>query len=153
LESAKVSAADTAHQFALYESVTDRRAISQDEIDRRRFAAQAARTAVGEAVAQIQVLRTELERLTVRAPISGTVLEVNARVGEYAAAGRLADPLMTFGNVHPLHVRVEVDETDATRFCSAAQAVGKIRGDSGRTTRLRYVRIEPLLRPKRTLTG
>jgi RND family efflux transporter MFP subunit len=153
LDSARVAAADTAQQYALYQSIVDRRAISQDEIDRRRFAAEAAQTAVREAQAQIQVLRTELERLTVRAPIAGTVLALDARAGEYAAAGDLAQPLLTLGNLDPLHVRVEVDETEATRFSGEAAAIAKLRGDASVTTPLSYVRTEPLLKPKRTLTS
>jgi RND family efflux transporter MFP subunit len=153
LESARVAEADTAQQYALYRAITDRRAVSQDELDRRRFAAEAAAKAVREAEARVRVLRTELERLTVRAPIDGTVLRVNARAGEYAAAGVLAEPLMVLGDVEPLHVRVEVDETDAGRFRADAPAVAQVRGAAETQTSLRYVRAEPLLRPKRTLTG
>jgi RND family efflux transporter MFP subunit len=153
LESARVAVADTAQQYALYRQVSDRRAVSQDELDRRRFAAEAAETLAREAEARIQVLATELERLTVRAPISGTVLRVNARAGEYAPAGALREPLMTLGHVEPLHVRVELDETDAARFDRAAPAVARLRGNGGTEASLEFVRAEPLLRPKRTLTG
>jgi HlyD family secretion protein len=152
-ESARVLQADTAQQYALFQAVTDRRAVSQDELDRRRFAAEAAAKAVREAEAQVQVLRTELERLTVRSPMDGTVLRVNARPGEFAPAGALRDPLLVMGNVDPLHVRVEVDETDAARFSAAAPALARPRGDAQARATLRYVRTEPLLVPKRTLTG
>lgn len=153
LDSAKVALTDASQQYDLYRGVTDRRAVSQDEIDRRRFAAEAARTQVGEAEARIRVLTTELERLTVRAPIDGTVLRVNARAGEYAAAGALRDPLLTLGDIEPLHVRVEVDETDANRFDPAAPAVARLRGNGQSEVQLEFVRSEALLRPKRTLTG
>ncbi|MBI4204330.1 MAG: efflux RND transporter periplasmic adaptor subunit [Betaproteobacteria bacterium] len=153
LESARVTEADMARQYALYDAVADRRAISQDELDRRRFAVESATKAVREAEARIQVLRTELERLTVCAPIDGTVLRVNVRDGEYASAGMLRDPLMVLGNVEPLHVRVEVDETDIARYDPAAPAVASVRGNARARTPLQFVRAEPLLRPKRTLTG
>jgi RND family efflux transporter MFP subunit len=153
LESARVARADAAQQYALYGAITDQRAVSQDELDRRRFAAEAAEKAVREAEARVRVRRTELERLTVRAPIDGSVLRVNTRTGEFAAAGALPEPLMVLGNVEPLHVRVEVDETDTSRFRVNAPAVARVRGASDVKTALRYVRSEPLLRPKRTLTG
>jgi multidrug efflux pump subunit AcrA (membrane-fusion protein) len=153
LASARVLAADAAQQYALYQSIADPRAVSQDELDRRRFAADVAAKRVAEARAQVQVLATELERLTVRAPIDATVLRVNARAGEYAPAGELRDPLVTLGNVEPLHVRVEVDETDAARFTRDAPAVARARGNADAAARLTFVRAEPLLRPKRTLTG
>ncbi|HET9701371.1 MAG TPA: efflux RND transporter periplasmic adaptor subunit [Burkholderiales bacterium] len=153
LESARVAVADTAQQYALYHQVSDRRAVSQDELDRRRFAAESAEAQLREAEARIRVLETELERLTVRAPIPGTVLRVNARAGEYAAVGPQREPLMTLGNIEPLHVRVELDETDAARFEQGAPAVARLRGDGATEAALEFVRAEPLLRPKRTLTG
>ncbi len=131
LQAARVRQEDTAQQLALYKSVTDRRAISQDEIDRRAFAAQSASSQVKVAEAEVALIRTELERLNVRAPIDGTVLKVNARLGEYAAAGVLKDPLMTLGNVEPLHVRVEIDETDALAAAPNATAVARVRGRCG----------------------
>lgn len=153
LESARVAEADVARQYALYDAVADRRAISQDEIDRRRFAVESAQKAVREAQARMRVLRTELERLTVRAPLDGTVLRVNARAGEFAGTGTHGDPLMVLGNVEPLHVRVEIDETDVARFNPNAPAFASVRGNAGARTPLDFVRAEPLLRPKRTLTG
>lgn len=153
LESARVAVADAGQQYALYRQVSDRRAVSQDELDRRRYAAEAAEARLREAEARVQVLATELERLTVRAPISGTVLRVNARAGEYAVAGAQREPLMTLGNVEPLHVRVELDETDAARFWRDAPAVARLRGNGGTEANLEFVRAEPLLKPKRTLTG
>jgi RND family efflux transporter MFP subunit len=152
LESARVAVADTAQQYARFRSLTDRRAASEDERDRRRFAAEAAEKALREVQAQVQVLQTELDRLTVQAPIDGTVLRVNARVGEFAPTGALPDPLLVLGHVEPLHVRVEVDETDAGRVIPNASAVARVRG-SPQTASLAFVRAEPLLKPKRTLTG
>ena len=145
--------ADVTRQYALYDAVSDRRAISQDELDRRRFAVEAANRAVREAEARVQVLRTELERLTVRAPMDGTVLHVNVRNGEYASAGTARESLMVLGNVEPLHVRVEVDETDIARYDPQAPAFASMRGNAEAKTPLTFVRAEPLVRPKRTLTG
>ena len=41
--------------------------------------------------------RGELERLTVKAPVDGTVLQVKIHQGEFATAGVLATPLMVLG--------------------------------------------------------
>jgi len=153
LASARVLEADAARQYALYEAVGDRRAITQDELDRRRYAAETARKSVAEAEARLRVLRTEVERHTVRAPIAGAVLRLNVRSGEFAAAGALAEPLLQLGNVEPLHVRVEIDETDLPRFDPAAAARASLRGNAAAQATLEYVRTEPLLRAKRTLTG
>jgi HlyD family secretion protein len=153
LESARVIEADATRQYAMYEAISDRRAITQDELDRRRYAAETARKAVAEAEARVGVLRTEIERLTVRAPAAGTVLRLNARGGEFASAGALAEPLLQLGHIEPLHVRVEIDETDLARFDTTAAATASLRGNALMQVKLDFVRTEPLLRAKRTLTG
>lgn len=153
LATLRVSAEDARRQYDLYRTVSDARAISRDELDRRRFAADAADTTVAESIARIEVLKTELARLTVRAPIDGTVLRVNARIGEYATAGKTRDALIALGNVEPLHIRVELDETDLSRFSADASAYARTRGYGNATSELRFVRAEPVLAPKRSLTG
>src|SRR5262245_4463245 len=67
---------------------------------------------------QLNVARTELagaeaalEKLMIRAPIDGTVLQINGRVGELASPSS-TQPLLVLGNVSKLRVRAEVDERD-----------------------------------------
>jgi len=67
---------------------------------------------------QLNVARTELagaeaalEKLMIRAPIDGTVLQLNGRVGELASPSS-THPLLVLGNVSKLRVRAEVDERD-----------------------------------------
>jgi HlyD family secretion protein len=52
-----------------------------------------------------------LEKLMIRAPIDGTVLQLNGRVGELASPSS-THPLLVLGNVSKLRVRAEVDERD-----------------------------------------
>jgi HlyD family secretion protein len=54
-----------------------------------------------------------LDRLTVRAPIAGEVLQVKYRAGEYYQPG--ADPLVVLGDTRALRVRRAVDERDVAR--------------------------------------
>lgn len=51
------------------------------------------------------------EKLTIRAPIAGTVLQVNAKAGEMAAPSA-PQPLILLGDVSALRVRAELDERD-----------------------------------------
>jgi hypothetical protein len=58
------------------------------------------------------------------------------------------------GNLHPLHVRVNVDEEDVPRLRLHAPARGKVRGDlSQEEIPLTFVRLEPYVVPKTSLTG
>jgi len=56
-----------------------------------------------------------LDRTRVRAPIAGTVLQVNARLGELAAPSVEA-PLVVMGDMSIVRVRAEVDEADVNKI-------------------------------------
>jgi multidrug resistance efflux pump len=108
---------------------------------------------IAAADAQVKATQTNIERLTITAPVDGEVLQVKVRPGEYAQAGQLATPLMLLGDVSKVHVRVDIDENDAWRVAPAAPAVATVRGNRDLKTNLKFVRIEPYVVPKRSLTG
>ncbi|HLF97193.1 MAG TPA: efflux RND transporter periplasmic adaptor subunit [Methylococcaceae bacterium] len=151
---------DAATLLRLAAAVTDRRAISTEELDRRRNAAAIAkarletmRAAEAQADADLATTRTDLERLEVRAPVAGEVLQVNLRPGEFATAGTLSTPLLLLGSLDPLHVRVDVDENDAWRFRREARAVAYLRGNPRFRVELGLAYLEPFVVPKKSLTG
>lgn len=166
-------------QMELIESVRDRRAIRDEDLLRRRIAVKTAaarldkakaelallkagawqpdieiaRAEVTEAQRQIERVEADIDRNTVTAPISGEILQCKVRVGEYAPAGQLAQPLILMGATDQLNVRSDVDEQDAWRVKAGAPAVGSARGDSSHRYPLRFVRFEPYVIPKKNLTG
>lgn len=75
-------------------------------------AADAARAAIAQAAANVELARTALTRAVVRAPFAGTVLATRVEVGETTAPGA---PLVEFADVTELHVDAEVDEADLGR--------------------------------------
>ncbi len=103
--------------------------------------------------ADVGMLQTDLAQSEVKAPIDGTVLRVNARAGEFAAAGTLREGLVVIGQLTPLHIRVDVDELDAWRFDPNGKAVAMLRGGKIVEFPIEYVRTVPVVIPKRTLTG
>lgn len=144
----------------LAEAVADRRAISVEELERRRNALliakaqqDSAAAQIGVAEAQVGAALTTLERLTVRAPVAGEVLQVNLRPGEFAQAGPSSTPLLVMGNLDLLHVRVDIDENDAWRFKPDGQAVAFLRGNRTFSAPLKLAYVEPYVVPKRSLTG
>jgi multidrug resistance efflux pump len=111
-----------------------------------------ARAAIHQAEAQIVQTETEIERALVRAPASGRVLQVNVRPGEYVAAtAGLA--LVVLGDTGSLRVRVDIDEADIPRVRPGMSARAYPRGGSRQEVPLQFVRVEPLVTPKRSLTG
>jgi HlyD family secretion protein len=163
--------------------------VSQREIDRRSYAVQTAKAELSAAQAQLKLTQsgtwnmsidvaeaelaaakadlastqTRIDRLTVRAPIAGTILKRNIEPGQYAAAASNVAAIV-LGDLSVLHVRARVDEEDAPLLIDDARAVMRVRGvdpvalGSGDaafagTTPLKMIRIEPLAEPKTTLTG
>jgi multidrug resistance efflux pump len=108
---------------------------------------------LGQAKAVLTQARVDLDKTAVKAPIDGAILKVNVRLGEYAQAGVLSDPLMTMGSVNPLHVRVDIDETETWRIRPGHSALARLRGNPGISVPLSFVRFEPYVLPKRSLTG
>lgn len=146
-------------QLAKVRDLPDARAVSREEIVRREIAVQAAgarvkvaQAALVQAQAELAAARTEKSRLTVRTPIAGEVLQLNLRVGEFASPGS-PTPLLVLGDTRTLHVRVDIDENDAWRVQPGAKAVAYVRGSSDLSTPAQFVRFEPLVIPKRSLTG
>ncbi len=105
------------------------------------------------AMAQVAATEVEISRRTVAAPVAGEVLQVEALPGEFATAGATSRALMQIGATDVLHVRVDVDEHDAWRVKGNAKGYAALRGNAAISTPLRFVRFEPLVIPKRSLTG
>jgi len=75
-----------------------------------------------QAEGQLKIARSELlgaqaaiEKMTIRAPIDGTILQMNARPGELASPSA-TQPLVLLGNVSALRVRAELDERDIEKI-------------------------------------
>ena len=140
--------------------MTDRRAVSIDTLEQRKNAAllanakvESAKAGVSSAEAELQSVRTDVDRLLVRAPMDCTVLQVNVHPGEYAQTGVLDTPLMLLGDNNHLHVRVDIDENDAWRFKVGSSAMAFMRGNRDLKGIVDFVRVEPYVTPKKSLTG
>jgi multidrug resistance efflux pump len=179
VQEAEAVLADLKLQLKAAEDIGDPRAVSREDVNKRRYAVQAAearlaqartsldlltagtwkadlevaRTEVDRAGAEVQAARVEIERLTVRAPVAGHVLQVNIRAGEFAAAGPTAQPLMLVGDLDRLQVRVDIDENDAWRFQPGLAATAFVRGNPRLKTALSFEYVEPYVIPKKSLTG
>ncbi|HXG48233.1 MAG TPA: biotin/lipoyl-binding protein [Methylomirabilota bacterium] len=164
---ARASLADVQRHLRFAESVSDPRSISAEELTRRRGAVEiaeaelaaaeaevaASRAAVTAAQAALRAVVTDLERSTVTAPIDSRVLQVRIRAGEFAPAGPSASPWLVLGDVSTLHVRVDIDEHEAWRVRPGTRAIAQVRGNARLRADARFVRFEPVVVPKQSLTG
>jgi HlyD family secretion protein len=139
-------------QLARLQGVNDPRAVSAEEVRTKENDVAVAGAQLEMARAQVAHTKVRLERMTVLAPRAGTVLQVNIRPGEYAAvAPKVA--AMVLGDVEHLQVRADVDEQNAPRLHPGQTGTAYLKGDSSQPIELTFVRIEPYVVPKTSLTG
>lgn len=144
---AKTRAELSASQLARAEALSKKGALSTEELDRARTTAVAdeasfkaadarrrlfaagsrsediasARARVAAAQARAEQAKASVERLVIRAPISGEVLRVKYREGEYYTP-QGAEALLLLGDTSKLRVRMDVDERDIAKVKIGAQA-------------------------------
>ncbi len=159
IEVSQAQLAKVESQLARLETVKDARAVSQDDLDNRsqdvtiaRAQVDAANAQLASAQASLESIALLIERLTVRAPRDGSILQLNIRSGEYAAISPKS-PAMIIGDIDKLQVRADIDEQNATRIRPGQEAYGYLKGDPSVTFPLQFIRVEPYVIPKISLTG
>lgn len=150
---------DFQDQLKRLKSVEDRRAVSEDDVQRKWHEAEAAKRGLIRSRADLRLAQTQrdevqavLERLTVRAPRAGTILQVNIRAGEYAMVNA-NEPLILLGDIETFQVRADIDEVNAPLVVPGSAAVAYLKGKTEQAIPLTFDRIEPYIVPKRSLTG
>ena len=164
LAEAEVSLADKRDQWERMERLIATKVASEDEKQRKLFAAQSAeaqfasmKARIGSAEAQLNRAKVQLDLLTIRAPRDGRILQVNTRAGEFASPmtmlGSGTDPIIVLGQTEELQLRADIDEDNASRVRTGMAAKAYIKGRRDVEMPLRFVRIEPYIVPKKSLTG
>ena len=128
-------------------SIKDKRAVSFEEFTKRQNALKIAK-------ANTEQAQVAVDLRTIKAPRAGKILKINIRAGEFAASQTISTPLMVLGDTSSYWVRVDVDENDAWRIpVEGSKATASLRGNSTLKTDLKFVRFEPYVIPKKSLTG
>ena len=159
LVSEKVALADADDQFQRVTRLQKQDIASDEERIRKQFAVESAKARIEKILADIRTseaqvaqAKVDLEVLTVRASRDGTILQVNIRTGEHASLTP-NEPLMILGDTDTLQIRADVDEQNAPLVEANQPAVAFLKGDTTKPMPLRFIRIEPYVVPKRSLTG
>ncbi len=158
---AKAEETQARRNWEFAEKLKDSRAISEEERTQRETSLAMVKAQVGSAEAaclsakaRLRMTDTEIERSVVKAPIDGAVLQVKVRAGEFVSAAAAGSaPWMILGETKELHVRADVDEHEAWRVNAGAKARAHVRGNPELKVELEFVRFEPLVVPKKSLTG
>jgi HlyD family secretion protein len=83
----RVAAEQASREAQRVQGLAQEGVLATEAVEERRFAAERARAAVRAAEAQLAELQTRRQRLTVRSPVSGRVLERTIRPGDISGAG------------------------------------------------------------------
>ena len=162
LHEAEVILADRQDSFQRTEKLRNKDVMSEDDRQRKYYALRSAETALATTQADLELARAQLAQaevnldlLTVRAPRDGDILRVDLRAGEYASVPPtdMNNPSLLLGETRHLQLRADVDEDSASRVQPGAPAVAYIKGMRSDPIPLRFVRIEPYVTTKKSLTG
>ncbi len=178
VESAKATMDNAISREEDVQQLADKRAVTAEDVNERHHTSESARAQYAKAVAdynlekagawkpdvdqaradlaesQADLEQTQrlIDRLTVRAPADGTVIQSQVRLGQYANAAS-TDALMLFAGGNAFNIRVQIDENDAWRIRPNTSAYAYVRGNTADRFNLRFVRFEPYVIPKKSLTG
>ncbi len=103
---------------------------------------------VASARGDLAFARVNLEKLKVRAPIDGTVLQVNINPGELAAPSA-QQPLLLIANLSTLNVRAELDERDVAEIKIGQAAQVRAAAFPGKEFTGTVASIAPLVEPSK----
>lgn len=107
--------------------------------------------ALQQAKAERESIQVRLNRLTVRAPVAGSILKRNLEPGEYANPS--GQPVLVLGNLTILNVRAFVHEQDSPALRMGARGTAIVIGEKRYAFPLTMLRVEPLAVPKTQLTN
>jgi len=173
---AQVGLDEAESQYELVQALQDSRALSQQEINRRRFNFEQAQARSQEAQAHLNKIKAgtwkpdlaiaalevqqaktgvdrvkaDIERTIIRSPIDGKVLQIKIHDGESPVA---MNDLMIVGNTNEIYLEVSINQFDAPHFHSEAPAVAFLRGNPHMEFHLEFIRLVPYLVNKQNFTN
>ncbi len=150
VQQARAQLALAQQQLERAESISDQRAISREELDRRRLTVRIDAAALQTSLAAVSAIRMQRQIRTVRAMSDGQILRLQRYAGEYADSQH---EVLILGDDHRRQVRVDIDQYDAARLRPSAPAMAFLRDHPHLHVALRFERIEPYVLAKTHLGG
>ena len=102
--------------------------LSQEQLDARRFTARTARAAANAQVAAAREMQTRLDHMTLRAPISGLVIERTVRPGDVSGGG--TTPWFRMAENGQIELQADVGEADFAQIHPGLAAKVTLSDDS-----------------------
>lgn len=177
VQQATVAFDEAERQLRIAEDLFQQHAISEGELNEKTFQVKVEKAKLTVAKAELELLKAgawnhdlelasaEIEfqeslveevkeqilETMITAPIDGTILKINAHIGEVPDIN--APPLMILGGTDELYIKVSIDENNLFKLTPGQPATGYFREINAKPIPLNFVRIEPMVVPKKNLTG
>lgn len=148
----KVKLDDAKLQLSDLESISDPRAVNGQDLKRKQANVKLFTAQLNNMQAKISQLQSKINRSIIKAPVNGEILKVNIRKGEYIYATAL-EPAILMGKTDKLQVRVDIDEVNAAKVRPNMEGEMIIKGNNELKTPIHYLRTEPYVTPKKSLSG
>jgi len=179
LKSAEIALEQAKSQYERVNGLQTTGAMSHEEVSRRRFAFQEAeaklqqakadwgktkagawlpdleiaRLQVDQSKALVQRIETDIARTIIRSPTDATVLQIKIHEGEFPPSESSRMPAMIIGNTDTMHLRVNINQFDASYYDKNSPAVAFLQGNAQIEFPLTFVNLEPYLVTKQSLTS
>ena len=144
---------DLREQFKMVKRIKNKEAISKDEMNKKQYAYELAVEKENQAKAELKLAKIAFDKRIIKSPIDGEVLKVNVKLGELYGQGFNSKASMLIGDLAKMYVRIEVDEIESHKVKNGGEAIAMLRGNPDLKIPLEFVRIEPYIVPKTTITG
>ncbi len=105
---------------------------------------------VAQAKADVDAIKSEIQRTSIKSPLDGTVLQVNIHEGETVDPNKTT---MILGNIEELCLRVRIDQFNIAMFHPNFPAVAFRQGNLSKGIPLKFIRVDPFMVPKKYLTN
>jgi HlyD family secretion protein len=148
LASAQVQLRTARAQRQRVESLRESEIVTQDEYESAVNAEAAAQTALVRASTNARLARERSRDVTIRAPISGTIITRAVEPGTIiaSATGNISGgtSLFTMADLSEIQVRARVDETDIGKVRPGQEARVTVEAYAGQTFRGTVLKVEPM---------
>ncbi len=159
LKLSQINLSDAQDSLKRAQGLKSGRSISQEDLQKRYFAVERAQadttiknTIIDQSEAELQLAKIDLEKTMINSPIDGIILKVRITPGEFISGNEQDQnsPIL-LGKIHPLYLRVQIDENDIWRFEKQLKAYAFLRSNSNIKIPLSFVRVEPYALQKGSL--
>jgi multidrug efflux system membrane fusion protein len=117
-------------------ALIDKRVVTEASLDQARFAVEALKASIASGKALLETQKTQLDYLTIRAPITGRTGSLSAKIGSMVRGVDAAAALVTINQTKPIWVMFAVPQSElgALKRALAAKAQAEIRVGGAKPT-------------------